>query len=73
MLIGIKNNTAEGAITPPTPPETNKDPLAELEEIKKSEAFTKRFHPQHKAVMNRYLEVCTEITNRGLAPKRIQG
>ena len=73
MLIDLKNKTAEGVITPPAPPEPGKDPLTEMAEIKASEAFTKRFHPQHKEVMKRFMELNMEIANRGLAPKRIQG
>lgn len=73
MLVNMKERTAEGVITPPTPPQPNKNPVEELEEIKKSEAFTKRFHPQHKAVMQRFMELNQIIANSGLAPKRIQG
>lgn len=73
MLDTIRSRTTEGVITPPTPPSSAKDPLVELEEIKKSEAFTKKFHPQHKAVMKRFMELNQIIANTGLAPKRIQG
>jgi len=63
MLIAIKNKTAEGVITPPTPPEPAKMPQDELEELKKNEAFTKRMHPKHKEVMKRFMELNRIIAN----------
>ncbi len=64
---------AEGRIfKPDTPLTATKDPLVEMEEIKKSEAFTQRFHPQHKPIMKRFMELNTIIANSGLSPKRIQ-
>lgn len=73
MLDMIANKTAEGVITPPTPPPPAKSLLEELEEIKKSEAFTKKFDPKHKETMARFMQLNREIANKGLAPKRIQG
>jgi len=73
MLDTIRERTAEGVITPGTPPVPTKSPLEELEEIKKSEAFLKKFHPKHKETMIRFMQLNQEIANKGLGPKRVRG
>lgn len=73
MLVGIKEKTTEGVITPDTPPEPVKSPLEEMEEIKKSEAFKQKFHKDHKSVMIRFMQLNQIIANKGIGPKRIQG
>ena len=73
MLDTIANKTAEGVISPPTPPPPTKSLQEELEEIKKSEAFNQKFHPKHKETMVRFMQLNQEIANKGLAPKRFQG
>lgn len=73
MLQEIKNRTKEGTILKDSTPESSiKEPMAELEEIKKSDAFKKRLHPQHKAVMKRFMELNMIIANSENAPKRVQ-
>lgn len=73
MLDTIASRTSEDAITPQTPAVAGKTPLEELEEIKKSEAFLKRFHPKHKETMLRFMALNQQIANSGQAPKRFQG
>jgi len=73
MLDTIRERTAEGVITKGTPPVPVKSPLEELEEIKKSEAFLKKFHPKHKETMTRFMQLNQEIANKGLGPKRVRG
>lgn len=74
MLTDIAAKTVEGVLTPDTPPTASaRNPVEELEEIKASDAFKERFHPQHKEIMKRYMELNQIIANSGLAPKRIQG
>lgn len=73
MLVGIAEKTAEGVITSDTPPIPVKSPLEELEEIKVSDAFKQKFHPKHKDIMVRYMQLNQEIANKGIAPQRIQG
>lgn len=73
MLTDISEKVTEGVIGKGDPPVTaTKDPSVEMEEIKVSDAFKQRFHPQHKAIMKRYMELNMLIANSGLAPKRIQ-
>jgi len=73
MLDKIASGTAEGVIAPPSPPVPTKSPQEELEEIKKSEAFTRKFHPQHKEIIKRFMELNQIIANSGQAPKRYNG
>jgi len=66
MLLTIANSDSEDAIDT-TKGET---PLAttlqdQLKEIVKSDAFTQRFHPDHKETMARYMELNTRIANAG--------
>ncbi len=73
MLVEISEKVAEGVIPKGDVPLTAaKAPLEELEEIKKSDAFAQRFHPKHKDIMKRYMDLNMIIANSGLAPKRIQ-
>lgn len=65
MLDMINSRTAEDVITPQSPATSQKTPQAELEEIKKSEAFTKKFDPKHKETMARYMELCQQVANAG--------
>lgn len=53
MLYSIASMTDESGIPEPNTPAA-KDPQAELNEILKSEAFTKADHPEHMKVMERY-------------------
>lgn len=72
MLDTIANRTSEDVITPQPPATPQKSPLEELAEIKKSEAFTKKFHEDHKKTIARFMELNQIIANSGLAPKRMQ-
>ena len=67
MLDTIANRTSEDVITPPTPPTPTKSPQEELDDIKKSEAFLKKFHPEHKATMLRFMELNQIVANSGQA------
>jgi len=60
MLLEIKNRTAEDVIHR-QPPAPTKSPQDELDEIKKSPAFTNKFDPKHKEIMKRYMELCRAI------------
>lgn len=73
MLDTIANRASEDTITAQSSTVATKTPLEELEEIKKSEAFLKRFHPEHKKTMTRFMALNQEIANSGQAPKRLQG
>jgi len=73
MLTDIAEKTAEGVLTKDTEPVTVKDPLEEMEEIKASDAFKQKFHPKHKDIMVRFMQLNQEIASKGLAPKRRQG
>lgn len=73
MLDTIANRTSEDVITPQPPAPAQKSSLEELEEIKKSESFLKKFDPKHKETMKRYMDLNRIIANEGLAPKRMQG
>lgn len=70
MLDTIASRAAEDVITPSTPAELSKSPLEELEEIKKSPAFTDKFAPGRKELMKRFMELNTIIANMGIGPKR---
>lgn len=68
MLDTIESRTAEDVITPPSPPVPTKSPEEELEEIKKSEAFMKKFDPKHKETMKRFMELNQIIANNRRKP-----
>lgn len=72
MLNTIATRTSEDVITPQAPSVPAKTPQEELEEIKKSEAFIGKFHPDHKKTMARFMELNQIIANSGQAPKRRQ-
>lgn len=63
MLDTIRERTAEGIITKDTPPVLTKSPINEMEELKKTEAFTKKFDPKHKETMTRFMELNRIIAN----------
>jgi len=65
MLDTIANRTAEDVITPQSPATPQKSPQEELNEIKKSESFLKKFHPEHKETMARYMQLCQLVANAG--------
>jgi len=66
MLDAIANKIAEDTITrPASQQEVQKSPEERLAEIKKSEAFTKRFHPDHKKIMAEYLSLTQQLANEG--------
>lgn len=67
MLDTIASRTAEDVITPQPPAAAQKTPQEELEEIKKSESFLKKFHQDHKATMSRFMALNQEIANAGQA------
>ncbi len=69
MLTDIAAKTAEGVITPTPLPPPGKTAADEMEEVKKSEAFLNKFHPKHKEVMGRFMELNKIIANQGQARK----
>lgn len=66
MLDTIASRTTEDVITPVAPVIT-KTPQERLEEIKKSEAFTSKFHPDHSKIMSEYMKINQQIANSGQA------
>lgn len=70
MLDTIATRTAEDVITPSTSSVPTKTPQEELEEIKKSESFTKKFHPKHKETMARFMQLNQMIANSGQQQQR---
>ena len=73
MLTTIAEKVTEGVLAPGTTEVPTKDPLVEMEEIKKSEAFLGRFHPQHKETMDRFMQLNMQIANSGKGPQRPTG
>ena len=67
MLDTIASRTAEDVITPQTPITAAKSPQEELDELKKSESFLKRFDPKHKATMTRFMQLNQMRANTGQA------
>ncbi len=67
MLLTIKNSDSEDTITSGTPTKVTKSPAERLNEIKKSEAFTSKFHPDHTKTMTEYMALNQEIANSGQA------
>ncbi len=68
MLDTIANRTAEDVIAPSAPTAaTTKTPQERIDEIKKSEAFLKRFHPEHKEIMKEYMDLNQQVANSGQA------
>ncbi len=67
MLDTIASRTTEDVITPQAPAVAQKSPQARLEEIQKSEAFTSKFHKDHKAIMVEYMGLNQEVANAGQA------
>lgn len=67
MLDTIASRTAEDVITPQSPETSTKTPQEELDEIKKSESFLKKFDPKHKETMKRFMDLNQEIANAGQA------
>lgn len=65
MLITLTNSDAEDSLTPPSAMEVAKTAIQERAEIMKSEPYLKRFHPEHKATMIRYMELNQDIANAG--------
>lgn len=65
MLDTIASRTSEDVITPEPPETPAKSPQEELDEIKKNEAFTNKFHRDHKAIMKRFMELNQAIANSG--------
>jgi len=63
MLSVIASRAAEDTITQQHPAPPQKTPQQELEEIKGSEAFRKKFDPKHKETMARFLELNQQIVN----------
>ncbi len=67
MLDMIASRTSEDVIAPQTPVTSTKSPQEELDEIKKSESFLKKFDPNHKKTMIRYMELNQIVANSGQA------
>ncbi len=65
MLLTISNSDAEDTITTQTELVAKKTPQEEVEEIKKSESFLKKFDPKHKETMARFVELNQIIANSG--------
>lgn len=67
MLDTIASRTSEDVITPVAPSTLTKTPQERLVEIKKSESFLKRFHPDHKKIMIEFMDINQQIANAGQA------
>jgi len=66
MLDTIASKTSEDAIKDSDSEQTGqKSPEERLAEIKRSEAFTQRFHPDHKKIMAEYLAITQQLANEG--------
>ena len=65
MLITLSNSDAEDIIAPQTLAATTKTPQERIDEIKKSEAFLGKFHPQHKEIMKEYMDLNQQVANAG--------
>ena len=65
MLITISNSDREDALnpSPPAPPQVS--PLEELVELKRSDAFLQKFHPDHRACMTRFMELNQSVVQAG--------
>ncbi len=66
MLDIISLRTAEDVIAPQTPTTPQLTPIQERKEIMESEAFTSKFHKEHKNTMKRYMELNQVIANAGV-------
>jgi len=64
MLDVIASRSAEDSIAPTGETAVGKTPEQELEDIKAGDAFTKKFHPDHKKIMERFMELNHIIANR---------
>ncbi len=72
MLLTLANGDAESMLSSQSQTvETQLSPMQELDELRKSEAFTQKFHPDHKKAMARFMELNQQIANagQGRAPK----
>ena len=71
MLDKLSHADAEGAIVPDVQQVAAKSLDEQLKEIRSCEAFTDKFHPDHKSVMSRFMAVNQAIANAGQsrAPK----
>ncbi len=67
MLDTIASRTSEDVISPQSPAPPTKTPQEELDEIKKSESFLKKFDPKHKETMARFMQLNQEVANAGQA------
>lgn len=65
MLATIKGRTAEDVIAPQTATVIETTPLERLAEIKKSDSFTQKFHPDHRKTMAEFMALNQEIANSG--------
>jgi hypothetical protein len=65
MLNTIANMEAEDKIPTDQSIPQQKTPTQRREEIMKSEAFTSKFHPDHKKVMAEYMQLNIQIANAG--------
>jgi hypothetical protein len=67
LLNQIANMEAEDKIPTDQNVPERKTPQQRLEEIKKSEAFTSKFHPDHAKIMVEFMEINRQIANAGQA------
>lgn len=65
MLLDIASRTAEGVITPSTPPTPVKTPTEERDEIMKNPEWKDKFSRNHKKLHARYMELSQIIANSG--------
>ena len=71
MLLTVSNSDAEGTLLPSGAPVATKTPQQEIEDIKQNPAYTDKFHQDHKAMVQRVMELSVQIANagQGRAPK----
>ena len=66
MLLTIANSDSEDKLQAGGEPIVAAKTLHDqLKEIQESDAYKERFHPEHKAVMKRYMDINMEIANAG--------
>lgn len=66
MLLTLSNSDKEDSLTSQkAPSRPSKTPYEELTDIKKSDSFMDKFHPEHKQTMTRYMDLNQQIANAG--------
>lgn len=65
MLLTITNSDTEDEITDSDTTTAEKTPQERLDEIKKSDAFLQKFHPDHNKIMTEYMQINQAIVKAG--------